>query len=254
VIRFASLGSGSKGNATLIESGGTRVLVDCGFYLREAEERLERLGVEPQSLNAILVTHEHNDHIGGVARFARKHNVPVWMTAGTYSAWDDSIVPFLHKFSPHRAFTVGDLQVQPFPVPHDAREPCHYVLSDGALRLGVISDAGSVTLHMRERLSACDALMLEFNHDVHMLASGPYTPSLKQRVGGSLGHLSNAQSAALLAALDCSRLQHLVLTHLSEINNTPELARSAACQALGRDERWMVCAHQNDGLAWREVA
>jgi len=253
VIRFASLGSGSKGNATLIESGQTRILIDCGFFLRDVEERLERFGIEPESLNAILVTHEHHDHIGGVSRLARKHRVPVWMTSGTFAAWDDPFVADVHRFNPHEVFTVGRLTVEPFPVPHDAREPCHYVVGDGAGRLGVISDAGSVTPHMRERLSGCDALMLEFNHDVRMLLGGPYAPSLKTRVGGPFGHLSNAQSASLLSAIDCTRLQWLVLTHLSEVNNTPELARAAACEALHRDEPWMLCAHQEQGLAWREI-
>jgi phosphoribosyl 1,2-cyclic phosphodiesterase len=253
VIRFASLGSGSKGNCTVIESGTTRVMLDCGFYLRDIEERLGRLGIEPQSLSAIVVTHEHNDHIGGVARFARKHHVPVWMTPGTFAAWDDPYVPNVHRFNPHESFTVGELQVQPFPVPHDAREPCHYVFGNAGLRVGVISDAGSVTPYMRECLSGCDALMLEFNHDLPMLLRGPYSPSLKTRVGGPHGHLSNAQAASLLKTIDCSRLQFLVLTHLSEINNTPQLARAAACEGLGRDEAWMVCADQSGGLAWREV-
>ena len=253
MIRFASLGSGSKGNATLIESGQTRILVDCGFYLREVEERLERFGIEPQGLSAILVTHEHNDHIGGVARLARKYRIPVWMTNGTFANWDDPHVPDVTRFSPHETFTVGGLEIRPFPVPHDAREPCHYVVGDGVRRIGVVSNAGSVTPYMRECLSGCDALMLEFNHDFEMLMSGPYPPALKDRVGGPLGHLSNAQSASLLAAVDCTRLQYLVLTHLSEKNNTPVLARAAACAALNRDEPWMVCANQGGGLNWREV-
>lgn len=253
MIRFASLGSGSKGNATLVESGSTRIMVDCGFYLREAEQRLARLGVAPETLSAIVVTHEHHDHIGGVARFARKHRVPVWMTAGTFAAWDDPYVPDVHRFNPQDSFAIGALQVQAFPVPHDAREPCHYVFCDGGLRLGVISDAGSVTAHMRERLSACDALMLEFNHDLDMLLAGPYPPALKTRVGGPLGHLSNAQSAALLRSVDCTRLQHLALTHLSEKNNLPQLARAAACDALARDESWMFCADQSAGFQWREI-
>ncbi len=254
MIRFASVGSGSQGNCTLIESGATRVMVDCGFYLRDIEAKLERSGIEPRGIHAVLVTHEHNDHIGGVARFARKHDVPVWMTTGTFDVWDDPFVPNVHRFNPHDGFTIGDIHVRPFPVPHDAREPCHYVFSDGSRKLGVISDAGFVTPHMRECLSACDALMLEFNHDVQMLLRGPYSPSLKTRVGGPMGHLSNVQSADLLRAIDCTRLQHLVLTHLSQKNNTPQLARAAACEALGRDEPWMICANQDDGLAWREIA
>jgi phosphoribosyl 1,2-cyclic phosphodiesterase len=254
VIRFASLGSGSKGNATLIQANTTCVMLDCGFYLRDVESRLERLAIEPASLSGIVVSHEHNDHIGGVARFARKHGVPVWMTPGTFAAWDDPFVPNVHRFNPHDPFRIGDIEVQPFPVPHDAREPCHYVFAGGDRRLGVVSDAGFFTPHMRGHLSGCDALMLEFNHDVRMLLTGPYSPSLKSRVGGPMGHLSNAQSADLLRQIDCTRLQHLVLTHLSEINNTPQLARLAACEALARDEAWLVCADQADGLAWREIA
>lgn len=253
MMRFASLGSGSKGNATLIESGETRVLVDCGFYLRDAENRLRALGVEPASLSGILVTHEHNDHIGGVSRLARKYQIPVWLTTGTYSVWNDPVVPGVTHINPHEAFSIGALGVQPFPVPHDAREPCHYVFSAAGFRVGVLSDAGAVTPFMREQLSGCDALLLEFNHDVQMLADGPYSPSLKLRVGGNLGHLSNAQSAALLTQIDVSRLQHLVLTHLSEKNNTPELALHAAREALGAAPEWLVCAHQANGVQWRYV-
>ncbi|HUP91575.1 MAG TPA: MBL fold metallo-hydrolase [Solimonas sp.] len=253
-MRFAILGSGSKGNATLVESGGTRVLIDCGFMLKEAEARLERAGVEPASLSAILVTHEHADHIAGVARFARRYEIPVWMTHGSFAAWEDSRVPHAHHFSPHQSFRIGTLEIQPYPVPHDAREPCQYVLGDGRHRVGILSDAGHVTAHMRDTLSGCDALMLECNHDPAMLASGPYPATLKGRVGGSKGHLSNQQAAGLLQLIDCVRLQHLVLTHLSEINNTPELARTAVTSVLGRDEPWMVCAHQADGLDWRQMA
>lgn len=253
MIRFAILGSGSKGNGTLVECDGTRVLVDCGFMLRETETRLRRLGVEPESLSALLVTHEHADHIGGVSRFARKYDLPVYLTHGSFAGWDDPYVPQLHRFAPHQSFHIGTLEVQPYPVPHDAREPCQYVLGDGRVRVGILSDAGHATAHMRTSLSGCDALMLECNHDVEMLAKGPYAPPLKRRVGSLVGHLSNRQAADLLGLLDRSRLQHLVLTHLSEINNTPQLARDAITQVLGDAPPWMVCAHQADGLDWREV-
>lgn len=254
MIRFCILGSGSKGNATLVECGGTRVLVDCGFALVETEARLARAGVDPASLSAVLVTHEHEDHAAGVARLAREYELPVFLTAGTYAAWNEPCAPRVHRFSPHGSFHIGELEVHPFPVPHDAREPCHYVFSHGGRRVGIVSDAGHVTPHMRDCLSGCDALLLEFNHDPIMLRDGPYTHQLKLRVGGKRGHLSNAQSAGLLVAMDCMRLQHLVLTHLSEVNNTPDLARAAACEALQRDEAWMVCAHQVQGLDWREVS
>ena len=253
-MRFAMLGSGSRGNGTVIQVGSTIVLMDCGFMLLETERRLARLGIAPTSLSGILVTHEHADHIGGVSRFARKYQLPVWLTAGTYAGWRDPGARRINNISPHDGFTIGDLHVQPYPVPHDAREPCHYVFSDGRLRVGTLSDAGSVTPHMRQVLSGCDALMLEFNHDVQMLIEGPYPPKLRDRVGGPLGHLSNVQAADLLKAIDTSRLQHLVLTHLSEKNNTPAHARAACVAGLGHEPAWMVAAHQEDGLSWREVA
>jgi phosphoribosyl 1,2-cyclic phosphodiesterase len=155
--------------------------------------------------------------------------------------------------NPHDPFVIGELQVRPYPVPHDAREPCQYVFSDGRFRVGLLTDAGSVTPHMRRALTGCDALLVEFNHDLEMLLGGPYPPPLKRRVAGDHGHLSNAQAAELLASIDCSRLQHLVLTHISETNNTPQHALRAAVDAIGCEKDWIVCAHQQDGLDWREL-
>lgn len=253
MMRFAMLGSGSKGNATLIEADGTRLLIDCGFTLAETEQRLARLGVEPGAIDAILVTHEHSDHLSGVGRLARRYRIPVWMTHGSYAAWKDSDVPHSLRFSPHQSFTIGAITVEPYPVPHDAREPCQYVLGAGGLRLGVLSDAGHITAHMRLMLAACDGLMLECNHDPAMLRDGPYPDMLKRRVGGHTGHLSNAQAAGLMHGYAFERLQHLVLTHLSESNNTPQLARRAIVDALGEDAERIVCAHQAEGLDWREL-
>ena len=252
-MRFAYLGSGSRGNAAVIATGKTCVLLDCGLPLNEVDARLARLGLCADDLSAILVTHEHGDHIGGVARLARRNRLPVWLTPGTLAAWRTAPEGWVRTFSPHRAFEIGDLTIAPYPVPHDAREPCQYVFGDGARRVGVLTDAGSVTPHMREVLSGLDALLLEFNHDRDMLLRGPYPQSLKVRVAGSKGHLSNAQAADLLATIDCSRLQHLVLTHLSETNNTPEYALHAAATALGGAPDWLVCAHQDAGLDWRDL-
>ena len=252
-MRFAMLGSGSKGNATLIEYRDTRLLVDCGFNAREAVQRLDRLGVDPESISAILVTHEHSDHLGGVARVARRLRTPVYMTHGTYAAWDDRDVPAVVRFNPHQGFSIGALDVHPYPVPHDAREPCQYVLSAAGRRVGILSDAGHVTPHMRAVLSDCDALMLECNHDPEMLRLGPYSATLKRRVGSDRGHLSNQQAAGLLRGLEIARLQHLVLTHLSETNNTPQHARTAVCETLGFEADWIVCAAQDQGLDWRVV-
>lgn len=254
-LRFAMLGSGSRGNGTLVEAGGTRVLVDCGFALRDTEARLERLGVEAAALDAILVTHEHGDHLGGVARLARRYGIPVWMTYGTYAAWNDPVVPVVHQMNPHQGFMIGALEVLPYPVPHDAREPCQYVFRHAGRRLGVLSDAGHVTAHMRQMLGGCDALLLECNHDRAMLSGGPYPDSLKRRVGGIRGHLANEQSGELLRGIDRSRLQHLVLTHLSETNNTPARALQAVEQAFEEPvPAWVVCAQQEQGLDWRLVA
>lgn len=252
-FRFALLGSGSRGNATVIEAGATRVLVDCGFPLRELESRARQIGLDPASLAGILVTHEHGDHIGGVARLARAYEVPVYLTRGTASARSDWSGCTLKYLSPHEAFTLGELSVQPFPVPHDAREPCQFAFAHGGRKLGIVSDLGRITQHVARSLDACDALLLECNHDVEMLSRGPYPDSLKRRVGGDWGHLSNGQAAGLLRGLDRSRLRRLVLTHLSEQNNTPELARAAACEALDEDPSWCVCAAQERTSGWCEI-
>lgn len=251
-MRFAFLGSGSRGNATLVEADGTCVMIDCGFTVRETEARLARLGKTPADLDAIIVTHEHSDHIGGVAPFARRHRVPVWMTVGTRVNSAGGELPELHLFSSHEPFTVGGLSIHPYPVPHDAREPTQFVFDDGVRRLGVLTDAGAVTAHMETMLADCDGLVLECNHDPHMLATGPYPPPLKARVGGRYGHLSNGQAAAILARVKNDRLQHVVAAHLSEKNNRPTLARAALSEALGCEPEWISVADQDQGLGWRE--
>lgn len=252
-MRFAYLGSGSKGNAALVEAGATTVMLDCGFSLIEAEARLARLGRAPSAIAAIVVTHEHADHLGGVARFARRHRVPVWMTPGTWAAARDRDIPELRLFSCHESFALGDLELHPMPVPHDAREPCQFVFGDGALRLGVLTDAGHVTAHIVERLAGCDALVIECNHDVDMLLDGPYPPRLKQRVVGQLGHLNNGQARDLVGRLPAARLQHVVAVHVSEVNNTPVLARGALAEGLGCEPGDIELACQAGGLDWRSL-
>lgn len=249
-MRFASLGSGSRGNATLVEDGATRILVDCGFSCIEMERRLVRLGVRPEQVSAILVTHEHADHISGVARFSRRFRVPVWMTAGTEAVHQGGEVHAWNCFSSHQAFEIGTLGIQPFPVPHDAREPCQFVFSNGYNRLGVLTDAGNVTVHMLKALGRLNALLLECNHDTDMLASGPYPPALKRRVGGPFGHLSNDQAAQLLHKLDSAHLQYLVAAHISDKNNRPDLARCALADALAWPVQKVLAADQEAGLPW----
>lgn len=253
MLRFASLGSGSKGNGTLIESGKTRILLDCGFALGETERRLQRLGCSPQSLTAILVTHEHGDHAAGVGRLSRRYNIPVWLTVGTYHALRDVKFAQTHYINVHQALNIQDLQVTPFPVPHDAREPCQFVFSDGSHKLGILTDVGSYTPLIVQMLQRLDALMLECNYDAVMLANGAYPPSLKARVAGRYGHLDNKQSTGLLEQLDISQLQHLVGMHLSENNNLPDYAYQALCTGVGCEQNWIQLANQEDGISWREV-
>jgi phosphoribosyl 1,2-cyclic phosphodiesterase len=255
MIRFASLGSGSEGNGLVVEAGRTRVLLDCGFGLAETSQRLARLGLTPEQLSGIVVTHEHTDHIGGVARFARKHGVPVWLTHGTRIMWEaqEDSLPEVRVFDSHGSFELEGLEIHPYPVPHDAREPVQFVFSDGAVRLGVLTDAGCSTPHIEAMLGTADALVLECNHDAQMLRDGPYPAGLKQRVGGRLGHLENGQAAALLKQLDCSRLKHLLAAHISKKNNTPALARKALAEALDCTEEWIGVARQEDGFDWRSI-
>lgn len=255
-IRFASLGSGSEGNALLVAVDQTQVLMDCGFGLRDTILRLARLGVSPEQLSGIVVTHEHGDHIGGVARLARKFNLPVWLTHGTLRSVPKAFsgIAQIHEIDPHQAFSIGDLHITPFPVPHDAAEPVQFVFSDGTRRLGVLTDTGGSTPHIEQTLSGCHALVLECNHDSDMLMAGDYPLSLKQRVGGRFGHLNNRESADLLAKLDVSELQHLVAAHLSRKNNTPELAVRALCGAVVCEENWVGVATQEEGFLWREIA
>lgn len=254
-MRFASLGSGSEGNALIVQVGASVLMMDCGFGLAATEARLARAGLMPDDIDAILVTHEHSDHIGGVARFARKHQLPVWLTHGTAKVFNQGALPnaLINFVDPHEAFLVGDIQVTPYFVPHDAFEPVQYVFSDGSARLGVLTDTGSITAHIEKKLSGCDALVLECNHDLDMLMNGPYPPSLKKRVAGKFGHLDNHTAASLLAGIDCSRLKHILAAHLSQRNNLPALATAALAGALGCEPGWIGIAEQVNGFDWREI-
>jgi len=254
-VRFASIGSGSEGNGLVVEAGATRVLIDCGFGVRDTAARLARAAVAPETLNAIIVTHEHSDHVGGVAAFAARHRIPVWLTFGTLSAASGRLngMERVLGFDSHDVFVIGDLEIRPFPVPHDAREPVQFVLSDGEFRLGVLTDLGTSTPHVEASLSGCDALVLECNHDIDLLAGSDYPASLKQRIAGRLGHLDNQGAAALLGAIDTSKLQHIVAAHLSRQNNTPDLARAALSGALGCTPDWIGIADQAQGFDWRAL-
>jgi len=254
-MRFACLGSGSQGNSLVIEVAKTRLLLDCGFTLKEVIARLSRLGLQPDMVDGIIITHEHEDHIGGVERFARRFDVPVWLTHGTLRGAKKtfSTLPRINIIDSHQRFSIGDIDIQPYPVPHDAHEPTQFIFGDGAFRLGVLTDTGCSTTHIETVLSRCHALVLECNHDAQLLASSNYPQSLKKRVGGRLGHLENTTSAKLLANLDCSLLQHLIVAHLSRINNTPKLAQSAISNAIKCELDWIGVADQSTGFDWRQL-
>ncbi len=254
MIRFASLGSGSGGNALLVEHGATSLMLDCGFGLRETVARLQRLGRAPSDLAGILVTHEHGDHVAGVFRLARKYGLPVWMTHGTWIGCREVDTGLdLRIVDSHGALSIGDLDVQAFPVPHDAREPVQYVFSGSGCRLGVLTDIGEPTAHVCAMLTGCSGLVLEFNHDAEMLERSAYPASVKRRIAGRYGHLENASAATLLARIDCSKLQSLVLAHLSERNNLPELAVGAAARALDCAPDWVGVASPTLGFDWRSI-
>lgn len=253
-MRFASLGSGSRGNALLVEAGTTRLLIDAGFGPREMSRRLERLGLSGDDVDAVLVTHEHSDHVAGVFACARRFHWAVMLTHGTLAACrSDGADARITIVGSHESFMVGDVCVHPFPVPHDAREPVQFVLADGSRRLGVVTDAGHVTAHMVAMLDACDALVLECNHDLQLLAQGSYPQALKSRIGGRWGHLDNTAAATLLSQVMGSKLRHVVAAHLSEENNTPALAQEALSTVLDCAPEWIGIATQGEGLAWRDL-
>lgn len=252
-MRFSLLGSGSEGNALVVQAGKTTLLMDCGFSVSETLNRLARLELQATQINGILVTHEHGDHIAGVARLARKFELPVWLTHGTLRFQREAFSDIeVNELNPHHRFNIGDVEIQPFLVPHDAGEPVQYVFSDGENRLGVLTDTGHATPHIEATLSGCQALVLECNHDEAMLMGGRYPASLKQRVGGRYGHLNNQQAATLLSNLDTTRLQHIVAAHLSQQNNTSELAVAALSDVLNCEKEWIAVADQATGLGWRE--
>ncbi len=268
-MRLRSLGSGSTGNASLIEAEDgqrtTRVLLDCGFSQRELAARLARAGTTVEQIDAIFVTHEHGDHVGCALGLSRRHRIPLWMSRGTWRAVrriSDSAAPLFEQQPavaeevPVRfardgeTITIGGLELTPYTVPHDAQEPLQVTFSNGDRRLGVLTDAGCLTGHILAHLRGCDALLLECNHDPAMLAASRYPPSLKARISGPLGHLSNRVAGEILAGVAHSGLRHVVAAHLSETNNTEALARTALGQALGVGGSEVRVADPKAGTDW----
>jgi phosphoribosyl 1,2-cyclic phosphodiesterase len=255
VIRFKSLGSGSSGNATVVQARcGTQLvhlLVDCGLGIRELDKRLGAAGMLAEQIDAIFVTHEHGDHIGCARHLAVRERIPVYMSAGTYAAvGEPDFNGLLRPACDGEDITIGPLQVRPFTVPHDAREPLQLTCTDGDTRLGILTDLGHTTAHVQQHLAGCGTLLLECNHDEQMLAAGAYPAFLKRRVGGAYGHLANSAAAALAQVLLASGLRQVLAAHLSEQNNKPELARQALADAMACSPGDIHVADGANGSGW----
>ena len=233
-MRFCVLGSGSRGNATYLETGGTSILIDAGMSGIELQKRLSAIGVELAAINAILVTHEHNDHIQGVGVLSRRAKIPVYANSATFSAASKIIHNLFsyNEFETGRPFFFRSLEIHPFSISHDTEDPVGFRISNGDVSFGYCTDTGKVSRLMLHRLASCQALVLESNHDIEMLQNGTYPPYLKQRIRSSHGHLDNTKAAVFLQELAHEKLQHVVLAHLSEENNHPEIAFHSAVQAL----------------------
>jgi phosphoribosyl 1,2-cyclic phosphodiesterase len=254
-MQFSILGSGSKGNAVYIESKETGVLIDAGFSGKQLSTRMAAIGKDIVNVNGVLLTHEHNDHITGAGVVSRRMRIPVFANAGTF----EGAAPKLGKLHQKREFTTGeevtfqDLQIRSFRTLHDTNDPVGFVISDGRHSIGYCTDTGKVTHLMAARLLKCNALILEFNHDLEMLKNGPYPLALQQRVRSSHGHLANVDAADFLKQLLSDRLQYVILAHLSETNNLPEIAHRAALKAAQSSQCKLVIASQNTPTAVIEL-
>jgi phosphoribosyl 1,2-cyclic phosphodiesterase len=254
MLRFKSLGSGSSGNCTVVESMGIapmRILVDCGLGLKHLTSRLGEAGLQPEDIHAVFITHEHGDHIGCARSLSLRYRIPVWMSHGTHAAIGaPDFDGLLHTARDGKTIDMGGMRITPFTVPHDAREPLQLTCTDGSAKLGILTDLGHATAHVMEHLTACDALMLECNHDSDMLARSSYPPFLKRRVGGQYGHLSNTAAADIARAVIHGGLKHFVAAHLSVQNNRPELVQELMAEALSCGANDIVVARPDVGTPW----
>ena len=247
-VAMTVLASGSKGNCTLVSAGGTRLLVDAGLSCRELLRRLALCGENATGIDAILITHEHSDHVGGVNVLARRLKVPVYMTAATYemyhryardSAGNRITLQRLETFEAGRMFEIGDVTVTPFTIPHDAVDPVGFTFRSEGIKVGVCTDLGYMPASVKHHIHGCQILMIESNHDLEMLRGGPYPWSVKQRVMSRVGHLSNDALADFLTTDYDGGAEYLILAHLSEQNNHPEIARMTAERALGEQQNFV---------------
>lgn len=254
-MQFASLGSGSAGNSFVAKQNKSLLMIDCGFAIQDIVSRLDRLNESPENITGILLTHEHEDHVKGAFKLANKYKIPVWFSYGTYKMCEKYMIKSyeidLNIIDSHNTFEIEEFVIQPFPVPHDAREPTQFILSDGNHKLGILTDTGSSTSHIEKMLQQLDALIIEFNHDLNLLESSEYSYSLKQRIGGKLGHLDNQTAAEILGKIQFKQLKHLVAAHLSAKNNTEELVKEAIVGKIGCERDWIKIATQVDGTLWQ---
>lgn len=251
-MRYASLGSGSKGNATLVESDKSCVMIDCGFNHKQTLLRLERLGRRPEDITAICLTHEHGDHIAGVRLFSKRYGTPVYMTSGTAYGLQDVQTQVLIQAGDSLQF--GELEIVSVAVSHDAAEPCQYVIKEGGKRLGLLTDIGYACDAVLDAYQGCDALILEANYDDELLENGYYPESVKARIAGERGHLSNEQSLALIKALEFKNVHALAIAHVSEKNNHQETIKSLFRQHFGSEVEQMDFICQQQGMSWRTLA
>jgi len=260
-VSVSLLASGSRGNCAVVASSTTRILVDAGLSCRETFKRLRALGECPEQLSAILITHEHSDHVAGLQRLAAKLDVPVFLTEPTHHAWNKRMrdeegktpeLPQVERFAAGRSFQVGDIAVTPFTIPHDAADPVGFAFRMEGVKIGFATDLGYMPVSVRDHLRGSDVLVMESNHDVEMLRSGSYPWSVKQRVMSRVGHLSNDALAEFFTSDYDGYASYVVLAHLSEQNNHPEIARAAAESALrGRQGLWrnrVLLATQSEAL------
>ena len=258
MLRLKNLGSGSTGNATVVEgrSGNEvrRLLIDCGFGLRQLQARLAQAQLQQDDLDAVFITHEHSDHVGCVLSLAARYRIPVWMSEGTHAAIGapdmDGLLRVAHDL---QAIDLGTFQITPFTVPHDAREPLQVRCSDGASHLAVLTDLGHASAHVLQQLEGCHALMIEANHDPELLEAARYPSFLKRRVGGPYGHLANGAAAEILHAVRHAGLTRVVAAHLSAQNNLPALAQHALSVALDWPAEEITVACPVQGTAWVPV-
>lgn len=242
------LASGSKGNAVFISSGDTSLLIDAGLSGIEIERRLKSRGLDPKNLDAILVSHEHSDHIQGVGVLSRRYKLPVYINSKTRKAAISQLGNLYDSknFECGSTFTINDLSIHPFSISHDAKDPCGFTVNQNGTKIGIATDLGIATSMVKAHLKGCTLLILEANHDEKMLINGPYPWPVKQRVKSRIGHLSNEESKALLNELQHDGLKHVMLAHLSETNNTPQKAFNEVGQALTRCEPRLYVASQNE--------